>query len=140
MAIKRPLEVSILAWIVLLVGIVIAFLYVTIIIMPSVRDTLTSLAIHESEQAFFQFSLNIHYLVGGIGAIVHITTAIGLFRAQRWARMTLVVWSTWILLFALLATGSFSYVLPKLIIFCIMIIILFTPRARTYFTYIQDRD
>lgn len=136
--VKRPLEVTIVAWIALAAAVVRLFTYAGVLFIPEAQENLVSMGIHKSEKALLQFPLSIHYLFSGVGIAIFMAAGIGLLRARNWARITLALWSGWILLFAFLTTGSFVYVAPKLLVFVVMLVILFSPRAKAYLSVDQD--
>ena len=132
-AVKRPLEVTIVAWFMLVAVVVKLFSYTVLILSSEVQETFFALGFHESKQALVKFPLSIHFVVSGIGCIVFLAAGVGLLRARHWGRITFGLWSGWALLFAFLTTGSLGYVTPKLLVYIVMMAILFSPRANSYF-------
>ena len=131
--VKGPWEVKIVAWIVLLIGAVKLLFIAAFIWSPKLRGNLDTLGVHELDQALLALPLYVHYLVSGVGTAVLLATGFGLLHARQWARITLALWSGWILLFSYLTTGSLYYVAPKFVVFLVIMAILFSPRARAYF-------
>ena len=135
---KRPFEVTVVACLTILGVILRITSFAVLIFIPEVRETIITFGFHESTKAILQVPLFGHYLVSGIGVPVLLATGIGLLRAQHWARIMLMLWSGWTLLFVFLTTGSIFYIKPKLLVYILMMVILFSPRAKAYFR--TDKD
>ena len=131
--VKGPWEVKIVAWIALLIGAVKLLFITALILSPKLRENLVTLGLHELDQALLALPLSVHYLVSGVGTSVLHATGFGLLHARQWARITLTLWTGWILLFSYLTTGSLHYVTPRFVVFLVIMAILFSPRATAYF-------
>ena len=131
--VKGPWEVKIVAWIVLLIGAVKLLSIAALIWSPELRGNLDTLGVHELDQALLALPLSVHYLVSGVGTAVLLATGSGLLHARQWARITLALWTGWILLFSYLTTGSLHYVTLRFVVFLVIMAILFSPRATAYF-------
>lgn len=132
--IKRPLSVSILAWITLIVAVVELAAAAIVLFMPTVRENLISIGFHTSKQAIIQLPLSIHYLVGGITPLLLLAAGVGVLYAKNWARFIIVMWGGLMLLFTYITTGSIVFTAQQSIVYIIIIIILFSRKAHTYFS------
>lgn len=127
----RPIEITIVAWLVLVTAGVRAFALAALFMLPGVREFAGSAA--ELPGALVQVSPIVHQMMGLFAVVVLVVAGIGLLRAKGWSPVLLAVWMAWALTFTFLATGSVGYLVPKLAIFVLLLVVLFNPRARRHF-------
>ena len=130
---ERPLEITLLAGLTITVAVVRLLLLAAVALMPEVRQTVDSFNVSQAPNAIVQVPLLVHYLISALGVIVFLIGGVGLLRAWTWSRGLLLVWTGWGLLFAFLTTGSLGYITPDALVFGLLLVVLFSPRAGRYF-------
>ncbi|MCK9531353.1 MAG: hypothetical protein M0R77_12465 [Gammaproteobacteria bacterium] len=130
---NRPVEVTLVAWVALFAVAMRVVLLGLVIVLPEVREALGNIDLTGAPGAWVHFSAWVHYLVSILGIGIVVAAGIGLLRGAPWSRIALVSWGGLAILFSLMATGSFGYILWDTIVYLLMLALLYTPRAGAYF-------
>lgn len=121
---KRPLSLTIIAWLL----IVLAVLgLIGVFTMRSNPQMMKMLAETHSSIMFQQ-------VWGVVGCIVTLIVAYGIFKAQPWSRVLYVVWGILGLIVGLYTSPMKSYLVISLIILIAVSVFLFSAKANEYFS------
>jgi hypothetical protein len=121
---KRPLSLTIIAWLL----IVLAVLgLIGVFTMRSNPQMMKMLAETHSSIMFQQ-------VWGVVGCIVTLIVAYGIFKAQPWSRVLYVVWGILGLIVGFYTSPMKSYLVISLIILIVVSVFLFSAKANEYFS------
>ena len=120
---KRPLSLTIIGWWMLLAAVFTAYSVLTMGSNP--------IAARMIEQ--MHVSLLFQQILGGIGAIVSLVSAYGVFKGLPWSRVLYIGWSIIALGVGLVTSPVKSIVLLSVIFFGVVAFFLFRPAADRWF-------
>lgn len=120
---KRPLSLTIIGWWMVISAVFGVYGVVTMGSNPTVVRML--------EQA--HLSLAFQQAVTGIGVVVALACAYGLFKGQPWSRVLYVGWSIVGLVIALVTSPIKSLILFSVAVVAVIAYFLFRPQADDYF-------
>lgn len=131
---RRPLEVSLLAWLFIFIAAVSLLLELWAWSDPELREFMMSVGFGRRDDAIMELPAYVWMASGLVEAVVVLLAAVGLLFARNWARWlflgiqaaTTVLW--WIV------TGFPPLiVIASILIYLVFLLILLNPRSRTYF-------
>lgn len=120
---KRPLSLTIIGWWMLLAALFTAYSTAT---MGS-----NAIAMRMIEQ--MHVSLLSQQVLGGIGVIVSLVSAFGLFKGLPWSRVLYIGWSFVALGFGLITSPVKSIMIVSVIFYVVIAYFLFRPAADRWF-------
>jgi hypothetical protein len=121
---KRPLSLTIIAWILIIFGLFGLYSAAT---MGSNPEVLKMLANSPVPLVFNQ-------IWSAIGSVVGFIVAYGIFKAQPWSRVLYVVWSVIQIAVGLYISPIKAVIVLSLIILVVVSVFLFSGRANEYFS------
>ena len=121
---KRPLSLTIIAWILIIFALLGIYSSVTISSNPQAMKML--------EQTHVPLIFN--QVWGVIGSIVTLIVAYGIFKGQPWSRVLYVVWSLISLVVGFFTAPMKAILVLSLIILVVLCIFLFGEKANDWFS------
>jgi len=121
---KRPLSVTIIAWLLIVFGIL------SLIAIPlSLGNPMTKELMAKS-----MVPIPVQYFMMGAGLFVTIVSGIFMLKGANWARMLYVIWSAFSFVFSFVTSPARLMVIPGLLLYLIVVFFLFRPKATAFFT------
>jgi uncharacterized membrane protein len=121
---KRPLSLTIIAWLLIVLAVLGLIGVVTMRSNPAMMKTMDQM----------HTSIMFQQVWGVIGCIVSLLVAYGIFKAQPWSRVLYVVWGVIGLIVGFYTSPMKSYLVFSLVILVVVSIFLFSSRANEYFS------
>ena len=121
---KRPLSLTIIAWILIIFALLGIYSSVTISSNPQAMKML--------EQTHVPLIFN--QVWGVIGSIMTLIVAYGIFKGQPWSRVLYVVWSLISLVVGFFTAPMKAILVLSLIILVVLCIFLFNEKANDWFS------
>ena len=121
---KRPTSVTIIAWILIVLS-----------GLSLVTSTLTlNNPVAQDLMAQSPLPLSVQYAMLYVGLALSIVCGIAMLKGQNWARFLYVVWTAISLVIGFATSPMKAAMLPGLVVFVIVIVFLFLPKANAYFS------
>lgn len=121
---KRPLSVSIIAWILLIAGILSLITSLLTINNPNVKEMMENNPL----------PMSVQYTLIYAGMVILIACGIGMLKGKSWARILYVVWGVLNVGLNLATAPAWSkMMIPGVVFLIIVIFFLFRPKANAYF-------
>jgi hypothetical protein len=120
----RPKSVTIIAWILIVAGVLALFLSTLSLGDPAMKEALSKSPIP------IPFQLVLMY--AGLG--LSMASGIGMLKAKEWSRLLYTGWGVLSLTISTLTSPEKLLVIPGLVVFLIFVFFLFRPAATNYFT------
>jgi magnesium-transporting ATPase (P-type) len=121
---KRPLSLTIIAWLLIVLAVLGLVGVVTMRSNPAMMKTMEQM----------HTSIMFQQVWGVIGCVVSLLVAYGIFKAQPWSRVLYVVWGIIGLIVGFYTSPMKSYLVFSLVILVVVSIFLFSARANEYFS------
>ncbi len=121
---KRPVSLTIIAWYLTVAGILSLVMSVVFYFVPVFKEVIAKIPIPTP----------LYYALLYLGAIVSITSGVGILKRQNWARFLYVVWATIGFLISLIFLPTKLSLIPSVIVFLVLVYFLFRAEATKYFT------
>lgn len=128
---KRPLSISIIAWILIVLSGLSVFS--TVYMMASNNPTM------KSAMELSKLPVPVQYASMIIGIIIGISCGIGMLKGLNWSRMIYAVWAIFSMILGLVTSPMKVSMIPSLIIFAVILFFLFRPAATEWFTGSQSQ-
>lgn len=119
----RPTSVTVICWILLVMGIMSAAGTLMNINNPLVKESMSR----------GPFPLPVQYVLLALGIGVMIICGAAMLKGQNWARYLYVGWTGVALFISLWTTPVKAALLPGFVLYAVAVFILFRPRARDFF-------
>ncbi|RRW39870.1 hypothetical protein EGJ52_23445 [Pseudomonas luteola] len=120
---KRPTSITVIAWILIVIGVISAISTVVMTDNPMIVDLMKKSPI----------PIPLQYTITTIGLLIIIVSGIAMLNGRNWARFLYVIWSTAGLLINLSTSPEKATLFPALIFLAIVTIFLFRPKANKFF-------
>ena len=126
----RPASVTVVAWILIVMGVLSLITSTITINNPLARDLMSKSPIPVSVQFAMMYA----------GLLIMIVSGIAMFKGQNWARWLYVIWSVLGLVIGFATSPMKAAMIPGLILFLIIVFFLFRPMANAYFSAAESSD
>lgn len=120
---KRPLSVSIIARLLIVLGAVSLFMTISFFNSPEVRAAL----------AHNTLPIPVQYAMGIVGLSVMVISGLAMLRGRHWGRVLYITWTLFGTLVGLFTVPQKLTLIPGFVLFLIMIFFLFRPAANAFF-------
>jgi hypothetical protein len=127
---KRPTSISVIAWILIVFGILTILMMVAALVTPEVQK----------EMAKNPIPIPIQFAMSFAGLGVMIVSGIGLLNCQNWARYLYVIWNIIGFVIGLITSPMKLMLIPGFLVFLIIAYFLFTSAANQYFLKDKSSD
>ncbi|MBN1548002.1 MAG: hypothetical protein JW902_15225 [Syntrophaceae bacterium] len=121
---KRPLSLTIIGWLLIIMGISSIFATSAYLKNPEVIEAM----------AQSPLPLSLQHAMLALGVMIMTGCGIGILKGKNWARMLYLGWGLFSILVSLAIGSLHVSMLPSLILFFIMAYFLFRPKAQIYFS------
>jgi hypothetical protein len=121
---KRPVSVTVIAWIILVIS---AFSLVASAV--AINNPMT-----QELMAKNPIPLPVQYSMLFLGLLISIVSAIFMLRGANWARMLYIVWGAIGLLISFLTSPAKLMLIPGILVYAIFVFFLLRPKASAYFS------
>ena len=122
----RPLSVTVIAWILIVMG-VIALVSSTVMLSmlsnPQVKDLMAQNPV----------PIPVQFAVTYAGLLVMIVSGIAMLKGQNWGRLLYVIWSLIGFLIGVATSPMKLMMIPGGLFFAVVVFFLFRPKANQYF-------
>lgn len=126
----RPTSVTVIAWFLLIIGVISAVLTVAMIDNPIVIDLMKKSPLPVSLQ----------YAIAIAGLLVMMVSGAAMLKGRNWARLLYVIWSALGLLIGLATSPVKASLFPGLVFLAIVTFFLFRPKANNFFSQTKPSD
>jgi len=120
---KRPLSVSIIARLLIVLGAVNLFMTIAYFNHPAVRAALERNPL----------PIPVQYAMGIVGLSVMVVSGLAMLRGRHWGRVLYIAWTLFGTLVGLFTVPQKLTLIPGFVLFLIMVFFLFRPAANTFF-------
>ncbi len=121
---KRPLSVSIIAWLLIVFGALSAVAIPFTLGNPMTQELMAKSMVPIPVQYFMMFA----------GVLISIVTGIFMLKGANWARMLYIIWGALGFLFSFITSPAKAAVIPGFVIYLIVAFFLLRPKATAFFT------
>ena len=121
---KRPVSVSIISWLLIVMGGISVISTTMMIHNPMMRDLLSKSAI----------PIPVQFAISYIGLLIMITSGIAMLKGCNWARILYTVWGATGLAIGIVTSPMKMALIPGIVCFAIVVFFLFRPKATAYFS------
>lgn len=121
---KRPLALTVIAWLLIVLGIFSMFATSANLKNPKVIEYMRQLLL----------PLSLQYAILALGVMIMTISGLGILKGKNWARFLYTGWGLFSFLTSLAVGTMQASMLPGLIIFLIIAYFLFRPDAHQYFS------
>ncbi len=121
---KRPTSVTVISWILIVMGGISLITTTAMLNNPMVRSMMRHSIV----------PLNIQYVMCYLGLLITIVCGAVMLKGGNWARFLYVAWSLIGFVFALITSPVKIAMIPGFVIFLIISFFLFRPKANEFFT------
>lgn len=121
---KRPTSISVIAWILIVIGVISLITTTAMFNNPMARDIM----------AKSPLPIPVQYAMGYIGLLVMIVSGIAMLKGQNWARFLYVTWSLIGFVIGIATSPMKAAMIPGLMVFVIITFFLFRPKANEHFS------
>jgi hypothetical protein len=121
---KRPLSITIIAWLFIIFGVLSAVAIPFTLGNPMTRELMAKSMVPVPVQYFMMFA----------GLLVSILAGIFMLRGANWARMLYIIWGALGFLFSLITSPAKLVIIPGFLVYLIVVFFLLRPKATAFFT------
>jgi hypothetical protein len=121
---KRPVSVTVIAWIILVTSAFSLAAAAFTINNPMTQELMAKTPV----------PVPVQYSILFFGLLISVVSAIFMLRGANWARMLYIVWGAIGLLFGLFTSPAKLMLIPGILIYAIFVFFLLRPKASEYFT------
>ena len=125
---KRPTSITVIAWILIIMGGISLISSAVMINNPMARDLMRKSPI----------PIPFQYAMSFVGILIMIISGIAILKGQNWARFLYVVWSLFGFVIGIATSPMKAAMIPGLIVFLIAAFFLFRPKANEFFAPIKE--
>jgi hypothetical protein len=119
----RPASVTVIAWILIVIGGMSLILTTAMLNNPSVKLLMVRTSL----------PLPVQYVITYVGQMVMITSGFAMLERQNWARLLYVIWSAIGFLIGLATSPIKAAIIPELVLYAVVVFFLFRPKVNRYF-------
>lgn len=127
---KRPLALTVIGWILIVMGIVSMFATSANLKNPKIIEYMNQSPL----------PLSVQYAILALGVMVMTICGLGILKEKNWARFLYVGWGLGNFLMSLAIGTMQASMIPGLIIFLIIAYFLFRPEANAYFSKTDNNE
>jgi hypothetical protein len=127
---KRPTSVTVIAWIIIVIGVISAVSTVAMFDNPMVVDLMKKSPI----------PIPLQYAITTLGLLIMIVSGTAMLKGRNWARLLYVIWSATGLLIGLATSPVKASLFPGLVFLTIVTFFLFRPKASKFFSQTKSFD
>jgi len=120
---ERPKSIKIIAWILIVVGVISVFTSLSSLNNPMVKELMSKNPL----------PIPLQYAMMYIGLAVSVICGIGMLKGQGWARLLYVTWGAIGILIGLITSPMKAAIIPGLIFLVIIAFFLYRPASNQYF-------
>lgn len=120
---KRPISVSVIAWILVVMGGISLITLTAMINDPTAQELMSATPI----------PLHLQYGLAYAGLVVMIVSGIAMLKGCNWARYLYAIWVGAGLAVGIVISPVRAVLIPQIVIFAIVVFFLFRPAATSYF-------
>jgi len=120
---KRPTSITVISWILIVIGGISLIMTTAMINNPEVQDLMAKSAI----------PIPVQYVMSYIGLLVLIGSGVGMLKGMNWARYLYVIWSLLGFGIGITTSPMKAAMIPGFVVFLIVAFFLFRPKARAFF-------
>lgn len=121
---QRPVSVSVIGWILIVVAAFNLILSAFTINMPTVREAM----------ARNPLPLPVQYIMIYLGLTVILVSGIGMLKGQNWARVLYAGWNALGIVVGLATSPAKIGLIPGILFYLVVVVFLFRPAANRYFS------
>ena len=125
---KRPTSISVIAWILIVMGGISLITTTAMINNPVARDMM----------AKNTMPIPVQYIMGYVGLFIMIVSGIALLKGQNWARFLYVIWSLIGFVIGIATSPMKAAMIPGFVVFLIVAFFLFRPKASAFFASSEE--
>lgn len=120
----RPTSVTVIAWILIVMGGISLISTTAMVNNPMVRELMSKSPI----------PIPIQYAMTYVGLLIMITCGVAMLKACNWARFLYVVWSAIGFVIGIVTSPMKAAMIPGLVFLAVVTFLLFRPKANEYFS------
>ena len=121
---KRPLSVSIIAWLLIIFAALSAVTIPFTLGNPRAQELMAKSMVPVPVQYFMMFA----------GVLISIVSGIFMLKGANWARMLYIIWGALGFLFSLITSPAKLVLIPGFLVYAIVVFFLLRPKATAFFT------
>ena len=121
---KRPTSVTVIAWILIVMSSISLVTSVLTFNNPMMREVM----------AQSPLPLSVQFAMMYVGLLVTLVSGIAMLKGRNWARFLYVGWSVIGFIVGLVTSPMKAAMIPGIVVFAIIALFLFRPKATAYFT------
>lgn len=128
---KRPTSISVIAWILIVMGGISLITTTVMINNPMARELMGKSPI----------PISLQYAMSYLGLLIMIVSGIGMLKGRNWARFLYVIWSIAAFLIGITTSPMKAAMIPGLVVFLVVVFFIFRPKANAFFSPVgEPRD
>jgi hypothetical protein len=127
---ERPLSITIIAWLLIVLGAISLFFSLMSMNNPEVTELMSKNSLPVSAQ----------YGILYLEVLINLTAGVAMLKGRNWGRFLYVGWGLVGFLIAAIATPEKLRLLPGLVFFAVIVFFLFRPIANEYFGWSPRRE
>lgn len=127
---KRPTSISVISWILIVIGAVSLITTTAMINNPTVRDLM----------AKSSMPISVQYAMSYLGLLVTIVSGAGMLKGRNWARYLYVIWSLVGFVIGIATSPMKAAMIPGFLVFLVVAFFLFRPKATAFFVPHEERE
>ena len=125
---KRPTSISVIAWIVIVLG-GISLITTTIMIdNPMVIDLMSKSLL----------PVPIQYVISYVGILIMIVSGVAMLKGKNWARLLYIIWNLISFVIGIITSPMKAAMIPSFVVFLVAAFFLFRPKANEFFKPIKE--
>lgn len=125
---KRPTSISVIAWILIVVG-GISLIATTVMINDPISRELMSKS---------PIPIPVQYAMSYVGLLIMIVSGFAMLQGCNWARLLYVIWSMIGFLVAIVSSPVKAAMIPGFVVFLVVAFFLFRPKANAFFSPVEE--
>jgi hypothetical protein len=127
---KRPMSVSVIAWILIVLSSISVGTSLLSFNNPMVKELMAKSPV----------PIPLQYVMMYVGLLISIVAGIAMLKGQNWARFLYVIWSAIGFVIGIATSPMKAMMIPGLVMFVLITIFLFRPEANEYFSPKGTKD
>ena len=127
---KRPTSVTVIAWILIVLGGVSIVTTSLLLNNPSMTELMSKNPV----------PIPVQYTISYTGMLAMIICGIGMLKGQNWSRFLYVIWTAIGLAISIVTSPMKAAMIPGVVFFVVVTFFLFRPAATRYFTGKESPD
>ncbi len=122
--IKRPISISVIAWVLIVMGGISLITTTAMINNPLARDLMSKSSI----------PLPVQYAMSYIGLLIMIVSGSAMLKGFNWSQFLYIIWNIIAFLIGAIASSMKMAMIPGLVVFLLITFFLFQPKANSFFS------